>query len=90
MPLQRDIHRLLSQFGLEAPVLADDEEDSVKLVELFHSLHYCVAMVDHGSQFFGELSAGVAAHSLSAAMCALLEASASGKAAISKTRLRSL
>ena len=45
-------------------------------------------MTDCGSQFFGELNAGVAAHSLIAVVCSLLEAPACGKAAMSKTKLR--
>jgi hypothetical protein len=72
---------------LDAPALAGEEVDNVELVELFRWLRCCVAMVDLGSQFYGELSAGVAARSLIAAVCYLLETSSGGKAIISKTRL---
>ena len=50
----------------------------------------CVAMTDFGSQFFGELNAGVAARSLIAAVCSLIEASNGGEATVSKTKLRTL
>jgi len=49
-----------------------------------------VATTDCGNQFFGELNAGVVARSLIAAIYSLLEASAGGEAAGSKTRLRTL
>jgi len=49
-----------------------------------------MAMIDCGSQFFGELNAGVAARSLIAVVCSLLEAPAGGEAAVSKTKLRTL
>ena len=47
-------------------------------------------MTDCGSQFFGELNAGVTARSLIAAVCSLIEAPAGGTAAVSKTKLRTL
>ena len=50
----------------------------------------CVAMTDFGSQFFGELNAGVIARSLIAAVCSLIEASDGGEATVSKTKLRIL
>jgi hypothetical protein len=49
-----------------------------------------MAMTDCGNQFFGELNAGVAARSLIAAVCSLIEAPAGGAAAVSKTKLRTL
>ena len=47
-------------------------------------------MTDYGSQFFGELNAGVAACSLIAVVCSLLEAPVGGEASVSKTKLRTL
>ena len=47
-------------------------------------------MTDCGSQFFGELNAGVAARSLIAVVCSLLEAPAGGEASVSKLKLRTL
>ena len=47
-------------------------------------------MTDCGSQFFGELNAGVAARSLIAMVCSLLEAPAGGEASVSKSKLRTL
>jgi len=90
VPLQSEVHNLLERFGIEAPPLAGEDANSVELVELFRWLRCCVAMTDCGSQFFGELNVGVAARSLIAAVCSLLEAPAGGEAAVSKTRLRTL
>ena len=67
-----------------------DSANSVELVELFRWLRCCVAMTDCSSQFFGELNAGVAARSLIAAVCSLLEAPMGGEATVSKTKLRTL
>ena len=64
--------------------------NAVELIEFFRWLQCCVAMIDCGSHFFGKLNASVAAHSLMATVCSLLEATGGGEAAISKTRLRSL
>ena len=64
--------------------------NSVELVELFRWLRYCVATTDCGSQFFGELNAGVVARSFIAAVCSLLKATASGEASVTKSRLRTL
>ena len=47
-------------------------------------------MIDCGSQFFGEPNAGVAARSLIAAVCSLLEAPVGGEATVSKTKLCTL
>ena len=47
-------------------------------------------MTDCGSQFFGELNAGVAARSLIAAVCSLLEAPAGGEASVTKSKLCTL
>jgi len=74
----------------DAPPLAGEEANSVELFELFRWLRCCVAMTDCGSQFFGELHASVAARSLIAAVCSLLEALAGGEASVTKSRLRTL
>jgi len=89
-PLQSKVHRLLERFGIEAPPLAGEEANSVELVELFCWLRCCVAMTDCGSQFFGELNAGVTARSLIAVVCSLVEAPAGGEASVTKSRLRTL
>ena len=49
-----------------------------------------MAMTDCGSQFFGELNAGVAACLLIAIVCSLLEAPAGGEASVSKAKFRTL
>ena len=90
LPLQSEMHSLLECFGIDAPPLAGEDVNSVELIEFFHWLRCCVAMTDCGSQFFGELNAGVVARSLIAAVCSLIEAPAGGKAVVSKTRLRTL
>ena len=90
------MHNLLERFSIEAPPLAGEEVNSVELVELFRWLRCCVAMTNCGSQFFGELNAGVAARSLIAVVCSLLEAPAGGEAlargeaSVSKAKLRTL
>ena len=84
------MHSLLECFSIKAPPLDDEDANSVELVELFRWLRCCVAMTDCGSQFFGELNAGVTARSLIAAVYSLLEAPAGGEASVSKTRLRTL
>jgi hypothetical protein len=89
-PLQVEIHRLLERFSIDAPPLAGEDANSVELIEFFQWLRCCMAMVDCGSQLFGELNADIAARSLMAAVCSLLEAQAGGKAAVSKTKLRTL
>ena len=89
-PLQSEVHSLLERFGIEAPPLAGEDVNSVELVELFRWLRCCVAMTDCGSQFFGELNTGVAARSLVAAVCSLIEAPAGGEASVTKSRLRTL
>jgi len=87
--LQCEVHKLLERFGLDASPLAGEDVNAVELVEFFCWLWCCVAMIDCGSQLFGELNTGVAARSLMAVVCSLLEAPAGGKAAVSNTRLRS-
>ena len=47
-------------------------------------------MTDCGSQFFGELNAGVALRSLLAEVCSLLEDPAGCEASVSKAKLRTL
>jgi len=90
IPIQSEVRSLLEHFDIDAPPLAGEDANSVELTELFRWLRCCVAMTDCCSQFFGELNAGVAAHSLIAAVCSLLEAPAGGEAAVSKTKLRTL
>ena len=89
-PLQSEVHNLLNRFGIEAPPLASKGASSVELVELFRWLRCCVAMTDCGSQFFGELNAGVALRSLLAEVCSLLEVPAGCEASVSKAKLRTL
>jgi len=89
-PLQSEVHNLLERFGIEAPPLAGKDANSVELVKLFRWLRCCVAMTDCGSQFFGELNAGVAVRSLIAAVCSLLKAPAGGEASVSKAKLHTL
>ena len=89
-PLQSEVHSLLERFGIEAPPLAGEDANSVELVELFRWLRCCVAMTDCGSQFYGELNAGIAARSLIAAVCSLLDAPAGGEASVTKSKLRTL
>ena len=84
------MHRLLERFGIEAPPLAGEEANFVELVELFRWLCCSVSMTDCGNQFFGELNAGVAARSLIAMVCSLVEAPADGEASVTKSRLRTL
>ena len=67
-PLQVEIHRLLECFSIDAPPLAAEDANSVELNEFFRWLWCCVAMVNCGSQFFRELSTGVTARSLMAAI----------------------
>ena len=89
-PLQSEVYRLLERFGIEAPPLAGEEANSIELDELFCWLRCCVAMTDCGSQFFGELNAGVAARSLIAVVCSLVEDTAGGEASVTYSRLRTL
>ena len=89
-PLQSEVYPLLECFGIESPPLAGEEANFVELVELFRWLCCSVSMTDCGNQFFGELNAGVAARSLIAAVCSLLEALAGGEASVTKSRLRTL
>jgi len=90
MPLQSEVHCLLEHFEIESPPLAGEDANSVELVELFRWLRCCAAMTDCGSQFFGELNASVAARSLIAAVCSLLEAPAGGEASVTKSKLCTL
>ena len=53
VPLQSEVHSLLERFGIDAPVLAGEDANSVELIELFRWLRCCVAMTEYGSQFFG-------------------------------------
>ena len=90
LPLQSEVQKLLERFGIEAPPLAGEDANSVELIELFRWLRCCVALTDCGSQFYGELKAGVAVRSLIASVRSLLEAQAGSEAAVSKSKLRTL
>ena len=80
----------LGTFRHRCPQMTGEDANSVELIELFRWLRCCVAMTDCGSQFFGELNAGVAVRSLIAAVCSLIKAPDGGKAIFSKTKLRTL
>ena len=60
------------------------------MAELFWWLRTCVAMADSFSSFFGDLSAAVAARTLSVAVCGLLPAEAGNADTILKAQLHTL
>ena len=84
------MHKLLERFGIDALPLAGEDANSMELIELFRRLWCCVALTDCGSQIFRELNAGVAARSLIATVCSLMETSDGGEAVVSKKKLRTL
>ena len=84
------MHKLLEHFGIDALPLAGEDANSMELIELFRRLWCCVALTDCVSQIFRELNAGVAARSLIATVCSLLEAPAGGEASVTKAKLRTL
>ena len=49
LPLQSEMHKLLEWFGINAPLLAGEDVNSVELIEFFRWLRCYVAMVDCGS-----------------------------------------
>jgi len=79
---------LLDKFGLEPPELSQEED--VEISVLFRWVRACVVMAESGTNFRCELSATVAARTLSAAICGLLPAEGSSSTGILKAQLRLL
>ena len=78
----------MEKFGL-AP-LELSQEENVEVAKLFRWIRACVAMADSGTDFRCELSATIAARTLSTAICGLLPVEASSSAGVSKAQLRYL
>ena len=73
--MQADMHGLLGKFALDPPEMS--QEETVEVAELFRWIHASLAMARSGAGFKCELSAMVAARTLSAAICHLLPAESS-------------
>jgi len=70
------MHGLLGKFALDP--LEISQEENVEVAELFRWIRASLAMARSGADFKCELSATVAAHTLSAAVCRLLPPESSG------------
>src|SRR6185436_4485693 len=87
--VQTDMHGLLGKFALDPPEIS--QEENVEVTELFRWIRASLAMARSGADFKCELSATVAARTLSAAVCRLLPAESSGSSSgIEKAQLRLL
>ena len=87
--VQTDIHGLLAKFAIDPPEIS--QEENVEVAELFRWIRASLAMARSGADFKCELSATVAAHTLSAAVCRLLPAESSASSTgIVKAQLRLL
>jgi hypothetical protein len=83
------MHGLLRKFGLDPPEMS--QEETVEVSELFRWIRASLAMTRSGADFKCELSAMVAARTLSAAVCRLLPAESSiSSTGILKAQLRLL
>ena len=87
--VQTDIHGLLAKFAIEPPEIS--QEENVEVAELFRWIRASLAMARSGADFKCELSATVAARTLSAAVCRLLPAESNASSmGIVKAQLRLL
>jgi hypothetical protein len=86
--VQADLHGLLDKFGLEPLELL--QEENVEVSELFRWIHAYVTMAESGADFKCELSATVAAQTLSTEICGLLPVEGSSLTGILKAQLRLL
>ena len=66
------------------------QDENVEVSELFRWIRSCLAMADSGAEFKCELSATMAARTLSAAVCGLLPAESSSSTGMLKAQLRLL
>jgi len=87
--VQTDIHGLLAKFAIDPPEIS--QEENVEVAELFRWIRASLAMARSGADFKCELSATVAARTLSAVVCRLLPAESSASSTgIVKAQLRLL
>jgi len=87
--VQTDILGFLEKFAIDPPEIS--QEENVEVVELFRWIRASLAMARSGADFKCELSAKVAARTLSAAVCRLLPAESSASSTgIVKAQLRLL